>query len=228
MEKLKKNTRNIIIGSAVGVVVGITLAKLLVPHLVAHHTIPQVPPPNVTTSSTPSSSTPSTTSVPQKPMVNLPSGVENKLSSFSSRLHTVTKLPLSQPSTGSVLYISAQEGYSVSQFRSVWSKILKKPIVVWTGDTQSQTDTLWRELGYHSDPLPSSQTLYMTSNTPVPDAYEQTGPNQWVEMPGILRTSQINKWPGFFAGQDVGKAKTTVATQKAKSVHSKSGKTQKK
>ena len=179
------------------------MAKLLVPHLVAHHTITQVPPPNVTTTSTPSPSTPSTTSVPQKPMVNLPNGIENKLSSFSSRLRTVTKLPLSVPSTGSVLYISAQEGYSVSQFRSIWPEIAKKPIVVWTGNTQSQTETLWHELGYHSDPLPSLHTLYMASNTPVPDAYDQTGPNQWVEMPGILRTSQINKWSGFFAGQDV-------------------------
>ncbi len=133
------------------------------------------------------------------PIKSLPSGVESHLSSYSSRIQKVDKLPVQVPSNvDRVLVISPAVGYAISQFQSVWPKLDPKPAVVWSGMTEAQTKQMWSKLGYHGDPLPSPVTLYDKASVPVPAAYRKVS-GGWEEVPGVLKSSEVNQWVNFFS-----------------------------
>ncbi|SFV10330.1 hypothetical protein [Alicyclobacillus macrosporangiidus] len=133
------------------------------------------------------------------PIKSLPSSVESHLSSYSSRIQKVDKLPVQVPSNvDRVLVISPAVGYAISQFQSVWPKLDPKPAVVWTGMTEAQTKQMWSKLGYHGDPLPSPVTLYDKASVPVPAAYRKVS-GGWEEVPGVLKSSEVNQWVNFFS-----------------------------
>ncbi|SFV03735.1 hypothetical protein [Alicyclobacillus macrosporangiidus] len=141
------------------------------------------------------------------PQTKLPQAVSDHLSSYQSRLKTVSSLPLTQANDAAgkprsiegdnVLFINPSLGYAVKQFTQVWPQLTKKPVVVWTNTTPELAKKEWAALGYHGDPLPDAVNLYSTASIPVPDAYHRDG-KAWTEMPGILRDSETDKWQHFF------------------------------
>lgn len=192
MKKIQfsKSNKQLMIGAVTGGFIGLVLVGLL-DATVFHHRRAVIP----------QQTLPPQSSQPQVPVKTLPTNIEGKLSSFSARLHTVTALP-TKVKAQNVLYISPTEDYAVTQFARVWPDIKDKPTVIWTGATQAQAEGVWANTGYKFDPLPSPQTEYVTNSLPTPDAYHQVSKNTWIEMPGVLRTAEVNKWPGFFDGRD--------------------------
>ncbi|WP_074956929.1 hypothetical protein [Alicyclobacillus macrosporangiidus] len=133
------------------------------------------------------------------PINALPSGVEQHLSSYSSRIQKVDKLPVQVPSSvDRVLLISPLTEYAISQFQEIWPKLNPKPAVVWVGMPEAQTKQMWSKLGYHGDPLPSPVTLYDKASVPVPAAYRKVS-GGWEEVPGVLKSSEVNQWVNFFS-----------------------------
>ncbi|AEJ43673.1 hypothetical protein TC41_1746 [Alicyclobacillus acidocaldarius subsp. acidocaldarius Tc-4-1] len=134
------------------------------------------------------------------PTKSLPVKVTQHLKPYASRLEHVTSLPVTVPrDTQNVLVISALTAYAIPQFQQVWSQLSSKPAVVWVGLTQAQTEQVWKQAGYSSDPLPSPVTLYESISMPVPIAYHRVN-NGWEAVPGILPPSQAHDWVAFFEG----------------------------
>ena len=187
---MKSVSKKTITGAVVGTIVG--AAIVVVGLAIVHHHGKST---STNTTSVVSSTTPSNV-----PIEYLPSGAQEKLSSFASRLHVVHQLPIQVKPFQNVLYLGPGGLYAIDQFRQVWAHIKNKPTVVWTAN-QVKSQAAWKQEGFQSDPLPSPHTLYKDKNLPVPDAYHLIGKHQWAEMPGILRMSEVVKWPDFFVGK---------------------------
>ncbi|GMA59248.1 hypothetical protein C7445_1185 [Alicyclobacillus sacchari] len=129
-------------------------------------------------------------------MDRLPGNLQAKLIGFDARKKRVSHLPIAVKGSN-VLYISPMEQYAIQQFHQIWPRLKVYPVVVWTGVTKTQAETIWRKEGYPSDPLPSAQTEYVPQTIPTPDAYHRDG-KAWKEVPGILPVSQQEDWVTFF------------------------------
>lgn len=140
----------------------------------------------------------------------LPANLQAKLIGFAEREKTVKTLPIPEDGTN-VLYISPMEQYAIAQFQQVWPRLKQRPVVVWTGTTETQAKSIWAREGYKSDPLPSAKTEYIQKSLPTPDSYHQTGKNTWLEVPGVLPANQVDLWVGFFG--KVTNKHTTSSTQ---------------
>ncbi|ACV58203.1 hypothetical protein Aaci_1172 [Alicyclobacillus acidocaldarius subsp. acidocaldarius DSM 446] len=157
-----------------------------------------------TSSSTKSSIHPDSKTSPAKEvpvvMKSLPTGMVSHLQPYAQRIQHVSALPVHVPSSvQNVLILSGVTAYAIPQFQSIWSQLPNKPAVVWVGLTPSQTKSLWKQAGYHTDPLPSPVTLYEDVQLPVPVAYHKVK-GGWEELPGILPSSQVHDWVTFFKG----------------------------
>lgn len=126
----------------------------------------------------------------------LPGNQQAKLIGFDARKKRVSHLPIAVNGTN-VLYISPMEQYAIQQFQQIWPRLKADPVVVWTGVTKAQAQTIWHKEGYENDPLPSVHTEYVPQAIPTPDAYHRDGKG-WMEVPGVLPASQLDKWETFF------------------------------
>lgn len=139
----------------------------------------------------------------EKPVVmkELPQGMVSHLQPYMKRIQHVSSLPIHLPSSvQSVLVISGVTAYAIPQFQHIWSQLSEKPAVVWVGGDRQQTEWLWKQAGFHGDPLPSPVTLYENVQLPVPTAYHKAK-DGWDELPGILPSNEIDDWKTFFGGQ---------------------------
>lgn len=133
------------------------------------------------------------------PIKALPSTIQSKLTPFAKRQRTVHSLPIKERcESKNILYINPGEEYAIQQFISVWPQMKDKPTVVWVNTTEERAKLLWAKEGYNTNPLPSAKTLYTKTNTPAPDAYHSKNSKEWNEMPGVLSSSETNKWISFF------------------------------
>ncbi|GMA65663.1 hypothetical protein NZD89_28055 (plasmid) [Alicyclobacillus fastidiosus] len=134
----------------------------------------------------------------------LPKSVEVSLSAPTTRLHKVTKLPITQIGVHNlkgqinILYIAPDEVYAINQFRSVWNQLKVKPTVVWTKTESTNAKQLWSKEGYKGDPIPSTHTYFSLSAPPTPDAYHKVGTDAWNDEPGIMPDSDVGYWGKFF------------------------------
>ena len=137
------------------------------------------------------------TQATNKTLINLPVSVQAHLSPLSKRENLVHKLP-SKTAAQTILYISPSEKYAIYQFMSIWPQLNQKPAVVWTGTTKSTVQTVWKQEGFTTDPLPSTTTTYISKSIPTPDAYAERSPTSWDEVPGVLPASKASRWVPFF------------------------------
>ena len=129
------------------------------------------------------------------PTKALPSSVMDHLANYTTRIQEGK--PTVATVGASVLIVDPSEQYAITQFQQVWKQI--QPVtVVWT-NTKAFAQKEWKLEGYASDPLPSSQTKFVTVPMFTPVAYHKTG-STWRVLNGVLRTSQANDWVSFFRG----------------------------
>lgn len=141
------------------------------------------------------------------PVTALPPTIDAHLSSYTKRITTRKALPITKASkkggesisiTGTnVLYIDPSEKYAIEQFRNIWSNLSVVPVVVWLNTTPSRATEEWKLDGYKGDPLPSMGTYYSGATMPTPDAYHRMK-SGWLEIPGVLESSQQKNWIKFF------------------------------
>lgn len=140
--------------------------------------------------------------VPEKPvaMKDLPKSITGHLLPYAKRLQHVESLPVKVPNNvTNVVVLSGVTAYAIPQFQRVWPKLNPKPAVVWVGLSEAETQVLWKQAGYHGDPLPSAVTLYENVQLPVPVAFHRVKEG-WEELPGILPDNEEEDWLAFFKG----------------------------
>ncbi|MCL6441878.1 MAG: hypothetical protein K6T83_00185 [Alicyclobacillus sp.] len=129
------------------------------------------------------------------------------LSPYGRRIRSVPALPLVKADDASghlvwisgtnILFIDPTLDYAIRQFHTIWPDLKSKPTVVWVHATPSRAAAVWQADGYATDPLPSANTLYSTSQIPSPDAYHAND-GKWQEVPGVLKPNETRDWIKFF------------------------------